>query len=620
VGRRRLASRLAVFLLVLALAAAAWPTTRASAADSPAEGDATMDVPALADLRGATAVTPASHVVSAAISNQASVDAAFQPYYDSHAGPQLLGEPLTPAFLTREGLAQFFVDGELVLHPAARTSSALGFAALGDAAPQDAGGIEWRPLLGSLLQLGSTAAIDDDSGSLTYLDLRRAALAAPLMSAAAQAANARGQLKASAAASAASVFVASMGSGDKALGQLVPTAIWAYLQRDDVSPQGWQASFGVPLTGAIPMIATVGGTLHRELVQVFARGAVVLDAATGDDVHRLATGLDYLETVGLPAVVVRSQTLFWAARDTVIRPAPASGDAEVHLGQHFPVTFTGESAWVEGALWYHVVWQTPGRSGDGWMAAADGTLVAPGPDSPPQAGFDLLSADLEHYLEQHGDRVGAVVFDETRDAYYEYNPADRFTVASSVKVPIMLTFLAMTERQGREPSDAEMALLTTMIENSNNDSAQALWVEVGGGAAVASYLQAVGVDGFQPDNADGWGWSRISPLAMVRLLTLLHDGKVLTAPDRQTALYLMGHIESDEQTGVGDTAPAGATVEMKDGWVPGPDGLWVMNTSGIVSVGGETYIISVYTQDDDSLDDGWGITRYVCQAVAGLLT
>ena len=56
-----------------------------------------------------------------------------------------------------------------------------------------------------------------------------------------------------------------------------PPTVWAYIQRDDVSPQGWQVSFGAPLTEALPLVVTVEGTLHRELVQVFTYGAVVTD-------------------------------------------------------------------------------------------------------------------------------------------------------------------------------------------------------------------------------------------------------------------------------------------------------------------------------------------------------
>ena len=71
--------------------------------------------------------------------------------------------------------------------------------------------------------------------------------------------------------------------------------------------------------------------------------------------------------------------------------------------------------------------------------------------------------------------------------------------------------------------------------------------------------------------------------------------------------------------GVGDTAPSGATVAMKDGWLPGPDSLWAMNSSGIVTVNQETYIIAVYTRGQGTLEDGQSIARHVCGTVASLL-
>ena len=183
----------------------------------------------------------------------------------------------------------------------------------------------------------------------------------------------------------------------------------------------------------------------------------------------------------------------------------------------------------------------------------------------------------------------------------------------------MLTFLDMIERQHRQPSSYEMYLLTTMIENSNNDSAEILYnAEVGDAPGVASYMQRIGIKGLNP-YPYAFGWSLITPMAMVNLLTELFEGKILTAHDRNLALYLMEHIQYDQQVGVGDTAPSGATVAMKDGWVIGPDRLWAMNSSGIVTLGHETYIISVYTTGQSFLGNGQAIARHVCGTVASLL-
>jgi beta-lactamase class A len=215
--------------------------------------------------------------------------------------------------------------------------------------------------------------------------------------------------------------------------------------------------------------------------------------------------------------------------------------------------------------------------------------------------------------------MNAVVYDVTHRRYYIYNAPGQFLVASSMKVPIMLTFLDMIERQGRRPSRYEMVLLRTMIENSNNDSASALYYgEIGGAAGVNRFMQRIGITGLSPD-PNAWGWSLITPLTMVKLLTRLYEGDILTARDRHLALYLMEQVEADQRVGIGDTAPIGSIVAMKDGWVPGPSGLWAANSSGIVMMGRETYIIAVYTKENSSLGAGWSVVQQVCRMAASRL-
>ena len=80
----------------------------------------------------------------------------------------------------------------------------------------------------------------------------------------------------------------------------------------------------------------------------------------------------------------------------------------------------------------------------------------------------------------------------------------------------------------------------------------------------------------------------------------------------------MNNIEADNQWGVGDTAPKGAKFYMKDGWLTDYDGTWLLNSVGIVTSGSETYIISVYSQENPTFD--WSKVNKVCGDVAKLLT
>lgn len=316
-----------------------------------------------------------------------------------------------------------------------------------------------------------------------------------------------------------------------------------------------------------------------------------------------------------PSITLNSQQALWSQEDTALYKTPG-GDLELaHIGQNFPLTLVGDIASVNGKQWYHVQWSAPEGINSGWVQAAAVTFTSPG-NVPANADFDVLSPDLAAYLSNLGSNAGAVVYDLTRQRYYTYNSNGQFLTASSMKVPIMLTFLDMLESQGQQIDDQHMNLLTTMIENSNNDSASELYFnEIGGATGITNFMQKVGISGLQPD-ATAWGYSLITPQAMVNLLTYLYQGKILTAQDRTLALNLMENVEADQQSGVGDTAPSQATVAMKDGWVPGPDNLWAMNTSGIVTIGKETYIISVYTQEQPSLAAGQAIVRKVCSAVA----
>jgi beta-lactamase class A len=550
------------------------------------------------------------------------VSSLFEHYYSSHGGASSLGTPVTAALPIQQGWIQFFEDGALLLPSAQGESPTLvgdSLKELIDAATTDpASGIMQLSLLQALLTVGSQAPIGGDGSHFTYVDLRNATNPALMVPA-----PTLNRLGPSSIIWSQAVFIKAGIRAGKDVGHLVPLPFWRYINRTDISPDGWEKDFGDPLTEALPVSVVKNGSVHHLLIQAFWHGGLVLDQDTMDasgqpKIQLLDTGVAYLRTFGPPAVSIRAQQTIWAQGETALFNVPDTGQPVVHVGQAFPLILLGDTTWNAGMFWYHVQWNGPEGTSTGWVAASAISFTLP-KNVPAQASFDLLSPDLATYLASIGSNVNAVVYDVTHRRYYTYNANAQFITGSSMKVAIMLTFLNMMESQGREPDDDEMNLLTTMIENSDNDSASALYYgEIGGAAGVASYLQSIGVSGLDP-NGDAWGYSLITPMAMVNLLTLLYEGKILTQQDRELALYLMENIEPDQQVGVGDTAPPDATVAMKDGWLPGPDGLWAFNSSGIVTLGRETYIIAVYTQEQDSLDDGHAIVRHVCAAVASSL-
>ena len=485
-------------------------------------------------------------------------------------------------------------------------------------------GVVRLPLLDVLLTVGSKIPLGGADSSITYVTLRDATAPAKL---AHQSLGSSAQAGATVT-TANGVFIAESVSKGNASGHVIPLAIWNYITGSSVAPGDWQDFFGVPLTEALSTTATVNGAAHHLLVQAFTLASVAVDLdADASDADAsdgapaglaLPLGRDYLETLGPPVVVMAAGTSGWLTGAAAIVNTPGGSDAIAHLGLNFPLALSGKTQWLNGALWYQADWQSPHRSGSGWAPASMVTTIAPAKYAPAWASFDALSPDIAKYLGSFGNNVGSVVYDLTRNRYYTYNENTPFVLASSSKVSIMVSYLWWLESQGRGPDASENATLTNMIEHSDNNAAQLLFDRLGGSAGQAAFYQKIGVTGYV-SNPYGWGWASLPPIGQVKVLTLLQEGKILTAQDRAYALNLMTHIEPDQHMGVGETLPAGATVAMKDGWVPAPDGLWAINTSGIVTAGSETYIIVVYTAHQSDYSGAWNITRHVCKAVGQLL-
>ena len=289
-----------------------------------------------------------------------------------------------------------------------------------------------------------------------------------------------------------------------------------------------------------------------------------------------------------------------------------------HVGRAFPLELSSGQRAVGDAVWVEARWETPGRSGTAWLPLD--AVVRTDPQRTAAASLDALDADLYRYLRPFGTRVGIEVWDRTRGTIYTHYSGRQYLVASSIKVAVLCAVLARVEALGREPTAQERALLNAMITRSDNDAAAHFYVYLGDAPALTAYMDRIGVTGFTA--SPGWrglGWSTITPAAQVRLLDLLRQGKLLNAKHTKYALGLLRHVIPEHRIGVGTTAPKGADVAMKVGWVTGPDDMWVMNSSGIVTHEGVTYVIAVYTDRNATVEEGMEIVEHACGAIADAL-
>ena len=197
--------------------------------------------------------------------------------------------------------------------------------------------------------------------------------------------------------------------------------------------------------------------------------------------------------------------------------------------------------------------------------------------------------------------VTAAIYDQRSGRTWTFNPRAEDVTASIEKVDILATLLA--DHRSEPMSRAEAETVTEMIEVSDNDAAQDLWDRVGGAEGVGDFNHAIGMSHTALNTLGYWGLSRTSAADQVTLLRQIAYPGRLTVKSRQTAWSLMTHVTPSQAWGVTAGLPPGATVAVKNGWLPRASG-WQVNCDGIVRGAGYDDVVCIMTRDDATEADG----------------
>ncbi len=247
-------------------------------------------------------------------------------------------------------------------------------------------------------------------------------------------------------------------------------------------------------------------------------------------------------------------------------------------------------------------------------AAGTGSAIPPARASPTSAVHRAAPStvrraesrvtELTRHLGRRGFSIAAV--DLHDGVTFDYGARHGMLCASVAKLFILETLLLQHQDSGRPLGARRTALAAEMIENSDNDAADDLYVDVGEAAGLRRAAAVLGVHGTTPGAGIYWGYTRTGARSYLALLADLVGGTALDAHSRHFALTLMSHVESDQQWGVGSVADAGTRFYLKNGWlaVATDSGRWAVNSVGVVTVRGRRLLIVVMTQHDDGFDDG----------------
>jgi hypothetical protein len=193
----------------------------------------------------------------------------------------------------------------------------------------------------------------------------------------------------------------------------------------------------------------------------------------------------------------------------------------------------------------------------------------------------------------------------------------RQRTASIVKVEILMALLAK-DPAPLEPDVAAQA--RAMIENSDNDDAQALFDRIGDGPGLDSFGQRAGLIHTQSamgvSGGYAWGLTRTTPGDQLRLLELIvHRNDILTVQDRHYIRHLMRNVEADQRWGVTAGTSAHSVVALKNGWLDLSYHDWQINSVGLVHGPHRDYLIGVMSTGDPSMTYGVDTVQEVSRIV-----
>ncbi|MGQ4362784.1 serine hydrolase [Streptomyces sp. SAS_272] len=195
-----------------------------------------------------------------------------------------------------------------------------------------------------------------------------------------------------------------------------------------------------------------------------------------------------------------------------------------------------------------------------------------------------------------------------------------FDTASIVKVDILAALLLQAQDADRHLTAAEKAYAAAMIENSDNDSASALWRSIGQAQGLDAANERFGLT----DTAGGegmlWGLTQTTAADQLKLLQqVFGDSSELSEASRSYLQGLMGRIAPGQRWGV-SAAAEGSRWALKNGWLPrSTTGLWDVDSIGRVTAGGRDYLVSVLSNGNATQAAGISLVETAAKAAVAVV-
>lgn len=229
------------------------------------------------------------------------------------------------------------------------------------------------------------------------------------------------------------------------------------------------------------------------------------------------------------------------------------------------------------------------------LPGATPTTTANGPA--PHASGNPTASAIRRALKWASRRKGIVGVGvvDSRGMLHGYHAHRQFVSASLAKAMLLVAYL----RRHPRPSTSARATLTTMIEESDNESADAIFDEVGNRG-----LKGVARLAHMRDFEVGISWidTEMTPADQARFFYTYEEH--LPPRARTFARRLLSGITSMQRWGIPAAGgPAGWKVFFKGGWLGSKNE--VMNQAAWLEKDGVRWSLAVLTADDPTSSYGW---------------
>ncbi|HEV7711286.1 MAG TPA: serine hydrolase [Asanoa sp.] len=249
-----------------------------------------------------------------------------------------------------------------------------------------------------------------------------------------------------------------------------------------------------------------------------------------------------------------------------------------------------------------------------WRSApvVGGALESSGllPAAKPKSELPVKATDIK--INQSGWYSWALL--ETRTGKMS-GSADRSTLsttASLIKPWIAADFLRRAAEQGLAPSEDDLEQIESMIRDSDNEAAEALYIENGRDESIRRLISTCGLEDSRVSDDGGWSRTLLSSADITRLGACIADGRAAGPTWTGFLLDQMRAVTGMGDFGIRKAFPENeqSKIAIKNGWVD-RDEEQEYHVSCMAI--GDGWVVGVMTRYE--IDKGYEYGAKICELV-----